>query len=138
MMAVIPMIILNGTEYKDYEIKVTYGKYRLHRNGNTIEGVSPFLSFCTDDFIVGIETTFDVNNMKELRIGEEMNISSYVSDFCFEDSKGWISLNDGRISCFLKRISEDKYEIHSLCKAEDGLDSYDIIIEDTIGVKFDE
>ena len=132
-MAVIFMLVYNGKEYSDYELEITYGKYRIHRNGKIVEEVSPFFSFRTDDFIIGIETIYDEKDIKGINTCQVVDISSYISDFCFEDAKGWISLNHGDIFASLEKLKDDTFMIKASCKAED-LDFFDIRIEDKISL----
>ena len=125
------MITLNDKKYEQVAVKVTYGKYDVKQNGQQRVGVSPIIEFKFDDILLGIETTYDREWLKELKINDKQDISKYVSDVPFEDEQGFISLIGGICECYITRVSETEFIIDLNLDTNDS-DDIKIILNEKV------
>lgn len=127
------MITINNTKYTVQKIKVTFGNYNVSNKDKKRNGQSPFIQFYTNDNIfIGIETTYDKEWLKQLKVNDIKNITEYISDIVYEDEKGWISLITGKYTCYLEKINHTNFRLELSCIAEECDEHFDIFIKENI------
>ena len=121
------MIKINDKEYKRDDYRVLVGNFDIFKCGERKQGESPTIDFCCEgeENYVRIETVYDMKLIKELEIGKETDITSYVSDIDYQDKDGWVSLIPGPHKCSLTRVDEESYRVILSSYFED----FDINIE---------
>ena len=132
------MIVINNKNYKNIVQNITYGKYNVSQNGKKREGFAPFVSFKCDDIYVGLEMTYDIKWIEELKVNTIVDITKFISDITFEDENGWMSLILGEYTCLLSKIGNDEIGIDLKCKGEECDTYLDISIKEKIGLKYEE
>ena len=70
--------------------------------------------------------------IKELKINDKKDISKYVTDIIYNDSKGWISLIYGTYKCFLERIDNELYLLDFYCNTIDDEEEFSIVLNEKI------
>lgn len=130
------MIIINNQSYKNNKGNITFGNYNVTRNRKTKKGVSPFISFKCKNTYIGIETTYDKEQLINMQINNKADITKYISDITYEDEKGWISLICNKYNCYLKKIGNHHFIIELDCKAEEGNEIFKISINENITIEF--
>ena len=116
------MIIINNTEYKDYNIKVSWGEFSVSHHGKRRKGISPFLTFnIGNDKFVGLEFTFSNEMFKQMKVNSKTNVNEYISDVLYEDDRGWISIINSEYDCYITRIDEKCFKIYFYINAEENI-----------------
>lgn len=106
------MIKINEKKYDEYIVKVTFGNVDAFVMGEKVKGLSPFISFNIEDNIfLGIETVISKEMLEKININERINMNSYLTDFTYEDEKGWISMIDGNYNFEIVRLSINSFQI---------------------------
>ena len=126
------MIIVNKKKYENLTIDVYYGDYNVTKEGKKRTGLSPFISFKTDNIKIGIETIYDKEWLKELNESNKKDISKFVSDIVYEDEEGWVSLITGDYKCFIEKIDDKEFTLDFSCNAIEGNINFDILINEKI------
>lgn len=126
------MIKLNNKTYNKVLYEVCFGKYQVKQNGKKRTGEAPYITFILDDFKLGLELVYDKNWIKELKINNKKNISSYLTDIIYKDNKGWISLIYGTYKCFLERIDNENYLLDFCCNTIEDEAEFNILLNEKI------
>lgn len=113
------MIVINEKKYNNVTYKVSFGKYSATQDGKKRNGEAPFISFKFNNILLGLETIYDKEWLKELKQNDKKDISKYISDITYEDEKGWISLITEQHKCYINRIEKNIFNIELECDAED-------------------
>ena len=75
---------------------------------------------------------YDKKWIKELKINDKKDISKYVTDIIYNDSKGWISLIYGIYKCFLERKDNEIYLLDFYCNTIDDGEEFSISLNEKI------
>ena len=126
------MIKCNTKVYHKVLYKVSFREYLVHQNGEKRRGKAPYITFKLDNFELGLEFVYDKEWLKELKINDKREITSYLTDITYNDSKGWISLIYGKYKCYLKRINHHEYILDFWCNAIEGMDKFNILLNEKI------
>lgn len=126
------MIKLNNKLYSKLSYQVSFGDYQVKQNGKKRSGKAPYITFILDDFKLGLELVYDKKWIKELKINDKKDISKYVTDIIYNDSKGWISLIYGTYQCFLERIDNEFYLLDFYCNTIDDEEEFSIVLNEKI------
>ena len=124
------MIIINGIEYKNFEIKTYNGNYSIKKDGVERKGIAPTIRFICEDISIDIEMIYDILLIEKLGINETVDVTQYVSDIMYQDEEGWISLINGDFTCSL--IKKEKSVIHLQFHYEGD---YTIIIDEDVPIR---
>lgn len=125
------MIKINNKEYNNYTTKITWGNFSVYSNGKKRTGTSPFITFNIDDkILIGLELTFSNESFKECIKETKVDITSYLTDICYEDEKGWISLNTGKYTLYTTRINSNSFKFEF--EVNENIEEINIIIDSTI------
>lgn len=52
------MIKINNIEYKEFETKISWGKFLVANSGHKRTGISPSITFLVDNIFIELEFTF--------------------------------------------------------------------------------
>ena len=126
------MIRYNDKVYNKSLYQISFGEYKVKQNVKERTGKSPRITFILDDFKLGLELVYDKKWIKELKINDKKDISKYVTDIIYNDSKGWISLIYGTYQCFLERIDNELYLLDFYCNTIDDEEEISIVLNEKI------
>ena len=125
------MIRYNDKVYNKSLYQISFGEYKVKQNGKERTGKSPRITFMLDDFNLMLEFIYDKEWIRELKINDKKDISKYVTDIIYNDSKGWISLIYGTYKCFLERIDNEFYLLDFYCNTIDE-EEFSIVLNEKI------
>lgn len=126
------MIRYNDKVYNKSLYQISFGEYKVKQNGKERTGKSPRITFMLDDFNLMLEFIYDKEWIRELKINDKKDISKYVTDIIYNDSKGWISLIYGTYKCFLERIDNEFYLLDFYCNTMDDEEEFSIVLNEKI------
>lgn len=92
-----------------------------------------YITCVTNDFRLSIETMYDINWIKELKINDKKDISKYIMGLPYEDDKGWMYL-ENECNCTLTRINNNSYEIELNGTFEECSEKFNIKYKDTFEI----
>ena len=92
-----------------------------------------YITCVTNDFRLSIETMYDINWIKELKINDKKDISKYIMGLPYEDDKGWMYL-ESECNCTLTRINNNSYEIELNGTFEECGEKFNIKYKDTFEI----
>ena len=92
-----------------------------------------YITCVTNDFRLSIETMYDINWIKELKINDKKDISKYIMGLPYEDDKGWMYL-ESECNCTLTRINNNTYEIELNGTFEECSEKFNIKYKDTFEI----
>lgn len=128
------MLIINNKEYKSYDEKfIDFDPFEGIVNGKRKKCNVLYITLKENNFKLSIETTYDIEWIKELKIQDEKDISKYVIGLPYEDEKGWIYLSD-KCNCTLCRINNDSFKINFDGLFEECNQQYSIKYMDTFKI----
>lgn len=130
------MTIINDKNYEKALIKVSFGQYIVNQDGK-INSTALFISFKFGNIYLGLETVYDKNWLKELKMNDKKDISKYISDITYEDEKGWISLITGKYKCFINRVKDNIFIFELNCETEECGECYSISLNKKVEIDFD-
>lgn len=128
------MLIINN---KNIDVLGRYVDFDLFEG--TIDGKKRkcnvlYIICVTNDFRLSIETIYDINWIKELKINDKKDISKYIMGLPYEDDKGWMYL-ESECNCTLNRINNSTYEIELNGTFEECSEKFNIKYKDTFEIK---
>ncbi len=113
------MIQINNQQYNNYSTKIDWESFSVSSYGQKRTGLAPFITFNIDNkILIGLELTFSDEMIKDCQIDTKLDITKYLSDICFEDEKGWLSLGTGKYTLFITRLNDNSFKINFM--VEDG------------------
>ena len=122
------MIQINTKKYHNYSTKVTWEKFEVIHDGQKLKGLAPFISFNIEDAIfIGLELILSQEIIESMKLNNQTNIKSYLTDILYEDSRGWISLITDEYDCTIVRLDERKFKIHFIVTS--AIENIDIMID---------
>ena len=65
----------------------------------------------TSDFQLSIETVYDLEWIKGLKVNDKKDVSKYIIGLPYEDKKGWIYLSD-KCNCIIIRINDNTFKFY--------------------------
>ena len=75
------MIKLNKQEYANYTTEITWETFDVYFQGKKRKGTAPFISFnIENEILIGLELTFSKEMFNNLKLNEQINIESYITD----------------------------------------------------------
>lgn len=104
------MLSINGVKYEDLEKYIDFNPYETTSNGIKRKGKALYITIKTEEFILNIETTYDFEWIKGLKINDENDISKFIIGLPYEDKNGWMYLTN-ECSCTINRINDNFYNI---------------------------
>ena len=131
------LLIINEKEYTNTFDKVSFGKYSVTQDGKKRVGLSPFITFKSDNIILGLETVYDKEWLEELKIKDKKDISKYITDITYEDEKGWICLITGNYKCFITRLEDNIFIIELNSETEECGQYYNIVLNEKVKFIFE-
>ena len=119
------MIKINDKQYDNFDIKVTWNKFKVSNNhGATLgyfihsnendnkEEKAPFVVFCVEDrILIGLEFSCSQEMFLNTKVNVKTNVKQYLSDITYEDKKGWDSLIVGKYDCNITRIDDKTFNL---------------------------
>lgn len=130
------MIVINSEKCCLENVNVSYGRYKVVRRGKSIKGIGLYICFKYDISSVGIEMTYDLRDIKILKVNSTIDITDYVSDITFEDENGWLSLILGDFVCLLTKREKDLVNIELKYKGEECSINFDIYINEDVKIEY--
>ena len=93
-MVVFKLLKLNNIEYKKAEKCAVFDSYDATITGVRKKGKALYMSVSTDKFLIGIETVYDLEWIREFKMQEERDISKYIVGLEYEDERGFLYLTN--------------------------------------------
>ena len=126
------MLKLNNKKYSKVSYQVSFGEYKVKQNGKERTGKSPRITFMLEDFHLMLEFIYDKEWIKKIKINDKKEISSYLTDIMYSDSKGWLSLIYGKFRCYLERINDKDYFLDFYCNVIEDEEEFNILLNEII------
>lgn len=104
------MLKINDVEYKNIERFIDFNPYEGKVDGKKRKGKALHITCKTNNFKLSIETLYDLEWIKELKIQDEKDISKYISGLSYEDENDWYYLTN-KCHCTLCRINTNSFRI---------------------------
>ena len=121
--------MIDNKEFDNISIKVSFGDYNVTQEGIERSGKSPYIAFKFNNTIIGLETVYDKEWLKELNINDRKNINKYITDITYEDEDGWISLITYKYESSIERLKDNLFNIELKCDYNDILVNENVIID---------
>ncbi len=113
------MIQINNQEYNNYSTNIDWESFSVSSYNQKRTGLAPFITFNIDNKIfIGLELTFSDEMIKDCQKDTKLDITKYLSDICYEDEKGWISLGTGKYTLYITRLNDNNFKLNFV--VEDG------------------
>lgn len=131
------MISINKKNYKEPLVEVSFCKYSINKNNQKRNGKAIYISYKFDNINLELETVYDKNWLKKLKINNLKDISKYVSDITYKTEKGWISLITGEYKCLINRIDNNTFVFELNCKSEIDNKYYTVLVHENVKIDFE-
>lgn len=126
------MITINNKKYKDYIVKVEWGKFASNISGTMEEGIAPIIKFILDNKMIELELAYSDNKFKELEINKKIDLYKYLVGVSYEDDNGWMPIYDDNLTIYLTRINEEYFNIDFKINYTDFDEKINIKINDDL------
>lgn len=127
------MLIINNKNIDVLERYVNFDLFEGTIDGKKRKCNVLYITCVTNDFRLSIETMYDINWIKELKINDKKDISKYIMGLPYEDDKGWMYL-ESECNCTLNRINNNTYEIELNGTFEECSEKFNIKYKDTFEI----
>ena len=104
------MLKINDIEYKNIEKFIDFYPFEVTVDGKKRKGNALYITLKTNDFKLSIETVYDLEWIKGLKVDDKKDISKYIIGLPYEDKKGWIYLSD-KCNSIINRISDNSFKL---------------------------
>lgn len=121
------MIEIKNKKFDKVNTKVSCDNYFVTNNGKKRKGISPYMSFNIDNIYIDIETIYDINWLKNMKLNQEIDIKQYITNILYEEENECAQLYDIQY-CSIERIKEDTFNIKLQCKENEIIIDENIII----------
>ncbi len=128
------MLIINNKNIDVLERYVNFDLFEGTIDGEKRKCNVLYITSVTNDFRLSIETMYDINWIKELKINDKKDISKYIMGLPYEDDKGWMYL-ESECNCTLNRINNNTYEIELKGTFEECNEKFNIKYKDIFEIK---
>ena len=128
------MLIINKKNIDVLERYVNFDLFEGTIDGEKRKCNVLYITCVTNDFRLSIETMYDINWIKELKINDKKDISKYIMGLPYEDDKGWMYL-ESECNCTLNRINNNTYEIELKGTFEECNEKFNIKYKDIFEIK---
>lgn len=128
------MLIINNKNIDVLERYVNFDLFEGTIDGKKRKCNVLYITCVTNDFRLSIETMYDINWIKELKINDKKDISKYIMGLPYEDDKGWMYL-ESKCNCTLTRINNNTYEIELNGTFEECSEKFNIKYKDIFEIK---
>lgn len=127
------MLIINNKNIDVLEKHIDFDLFEGTIDGKKRKCNVLYITCVTNDFRLSIETMYDINWIKELKINDKKDISKYIMGLPYEDDKGWMYL-ESECNCALTRINNNTYEIELDGTFEECNEKFNIKYKDTFEI----
>lgn len=128
------MLIINNKNIDVLERYVNFDLFEGTIDGKKRKCNVLYITCVTNDFRLSIETMYDINWIKELKINDKKDISKYIMGLPYEDDKGWMYL-ENECNYTLNRINNNTYEIELNGTFEECSEKFNIKYKDIFEIK---
>lgn len=128
------MLIINNKNIDVLERYVNFDLFEGTIDGKKRKCNVLYITCVTNDFRLSIETMYDINWIKGLKINDKKDISKYIMGLPYEDDKGWMYL-ESECNCTLTRINNNSYEIELNGTFEECSEKFNIKYKDIFEIK---
>lgn len=128
------MLIINDKNIEVLEKYIAFDLFEGTIDGEKRKCNVLYITCVTNDFRLSIETMYDINWIKELKINDKKDISKYIMGLPYEDDKGWMYL-ESECNCTLNRINNNTYEIELNGTFEECDEKFNIKYKDIFEIK---
>lgn len=128
------MLIINNKNIDVLEKYIAFDLFEGTIDGKKRKCNVLYITCVTNDFRLSIETMYDINWIKELKINDKKDISKYIMGLPYEDDKGWMYL-ESECNCTLNRINNNTYEIELNGTFEECDEKFNIKYKDIFEIK---
>lgn len=128
------MLIINNKNIDVLERYIDFDLFEGTIDGKKRKCNVLYVTCVTDNFKISIETMYDINWIKELKINDKKDISKYIIGLSYKDEKEWIYLTD-ECNCTLNKINNNLYEIELDGIVEEHNEKFNIKYKDVFEIK---
>lgn len=133
-MEVILMLIINNKNIDVLERYIDFDLFEGTIDGKKRKCNVLYVTCVTDNFKISIETAYNIEWVRKLKINDKKDISKYIMGLPYEDDKGWMYLGD-ECNCILTRINNNSYEIELNGTFEECNEKFNIKYKDVFEIK---
>lgn len=105
------MLKINDIEYKNIEKFIDFDPFEATVDGNKRKGKALYITLKTNDFKLSIETVYDLEWIKNLKINDKKDVSKYIIGLPYEDKNGWMYLSD-KCNGTIIRINDNSFKFY--------------------------
>ena len=105
------MLKINDIEYKNIEKFINFDPFEATVDGNKRKGTALYLTLKTNDFKLSIETVYDLEWIKDLKINDKKDVSKCIIGLPYEDKNGWMYLSD-KCNSTIIRINDNSFKFY--------------------------
>ena len=128
------MLKINNRNIEILEKYIDFDPFEGTLNGEKIKCNALYITCVTNDFKISIETAYNIEWVRKLKINDKKDISKYIMGLPYEDDKGWMYLGD-ECNCILTRINNNSYEIELNGTFEECNEKFNIKYKDVFEIK---
>lgn len=128
------MLIINNKNIDVLERYIDFDLFEGTIDGKKRKCNVLYVTCVTDNFKISIETAYNIEWVRKLKINDKKDISKYIMGLPYEDDKGWIYLTD-ECNCTLNKINNNLYEIELDGIVEEHNEKFNIKYKDVFEIK---
>lgn len=128
------MLIINNKNIDVLERYIDFDLFEGTIDGKKRKCNVLYVTCVTDNFKISIETAYNIEWVRKLKINDKKDISKYIMGLPYEDDKGWMYLGD-ECNCILTRINNNSYEIELNGTFEECNEKFNIKYKDVFEIK---
>ena len=127
------MLKINDIEYKNIEKFIDFDPFEATVDGNKKKGKALYITLKTNDFKLSIETVYDLEWIKDLKINDKKDVSKYIIGLPYEDKNGWMYLSD-KCNSTIIRINDYSFKFYSNGCFEECDEEFNIEYDDILEI----
>ena len=128
------MLMINNKKIDIIKKYIDFDSFEGVVDGNKRKCDVLYITLITNEFKLSIETDYDIEWIKCLKINDKKDISKYIVGLPYDDKNGWMYLTD-KCNCTICRINNNQYEINLDGHFEECNDQLDIEYSDILDIK---
>lgn len=128
------MLKINSENVQIMKRYIDYDRFEGVVDGKKKKCFVLYLTLITSEFKLSIETNYDIEWIKSLKIDDKKDISKYIIGLPYEDKNGWMYLTN-KCSCTICRIKDNQYQINLDGHFEECGEQLDIEYLDILDIK---
>lgn len=128
------MLKINNKNIEILEKYIDFDPFKGTINEEKIKCNALYITCVTNDFKISIETAYNIECVRKLKINDKKDISKYIIGLSYKDEKECIYLTD-ECNCTLNKTNNNLYEIELDGIIEEHNEKFNIKYKDVFEIK---